>query len=154
MRIYIQCASRRNTDSIAVSQLASSDDDAFIRQVGEHIYTTLKDRWINTPHTDVGEERTRMIEKFTAEHRVRVLIEVRYRSGLPFIRLEIDRPDDTPRGALSMKLAVGLKEHLFSALSGMIAANPNSLSDCVFMFDGKIVKSSTDKVSVEQWQKS
>ena len=154
MRIYIQCASRRNTDSIVVSMLPSSDDDVFIKQVGDHIYKTLEERWVKAPHTDINEERSRMIEKFSAKHRARILIEVRYRSGLPFIRLEIDRPDDTPRGALSMKFAVGLKEHLFKALSGMIAANPNSLSDCVFMYDGKIVKTSKDKITLEQWQKS
>ena len=154
MRIYLSCASRLNTDLVSVSCQPSSKDDTFITETGNYIYEILRDHWVDSAHTDVGEKRSRMIEKFGEEHRARVLIEVRHRSGLPFIRLEIDRPDHTPRGALSMKLATDVREHLFKALSALIARNPQALADCVFMYDGKIVKESGDKIAIEQCPKS
>ena len=133
MRIYVHCASRLNTDFVSVATNSSSKDDQFITSIGNHIYETLREHWTNAPHTPVGEQRERMVEKFSKQHRVRILIEVRYRSRLPFLRLEID---------------------LFYALSALIEKNPQALSDCVFMYDGKIVKHSRDRIKLDQCQKN
>ena len=154
MRIYVHCASRLNTDFVSVATNSSSKDDQFITSVGNHIYETLREHWTNAPHTPVGEQRERMVEKFSEQHRVRILIEVRYRSRLPFLRLEIDRPDQTPRGTVSMRLANDVKQHLFIALFALIEKNPQALSDCVFMYDGKIVKHSRDRIKLDQCQKN
>lgn len=140
MRILTTCASRADTDLISVTLDAASDDDEFITEVGTYFYKVLKENWIEAPHTDVGERRSKMIERHKENYRARIKLDVRYREQRPFLKLGIDRMPkkvDTPFGEKTLHFAQDIQSHLFDAVCAVIYRNQKALAESVFEFDGE-----------------
>ena len=140
MRILTTCASRADTDLISVTLDAASDDDEFITEVGTYFYKVLKENWIEAPHTDVGERRSKMIERHKENYRARIKLEIKYREQRPFLKLGIDRLPkkvDTPFGEKTLHFAQDIQSHLFDAVCAVIYRNQKALSESVFEFDGE-----------------
>ena len=140
MRILTTCASRNKTDLISVSLNPAADDDEFITEVGTYFYKVLKENWIEAPHTDVGERRSKMIERHKENYRARIKLDVRYREQRPFLKLGIDRMPkkvDTPFGEKTLHFAQDIQSHLFDAVCAVIYRNQKALAESVFEFDGE-----------------
>ena len=140
MRILTTCASRADTDLISVTLDAASDDDEFITEVGTYFYKVLKENWIEAPHTDVGERRSKMIERHKENYRARIKLDVRYREQRPFLKLGIDRMPkkvNTPFGEKTLHFAQDIQSHLFDAVCAVIYRNQKALAESVFEFDGE-----------------